>query len=546
MKLHPGMIGLAAAVVLTMGTTAGAEENKIALNARDLSVSSATETLVICGENSGLYGLIDANGNAITEEKYDSIYAVSNMPYFKVKGTSADGLHREGLLDDQGNELVPAQYADVDVVSDIWQVGLTLTPSSADDKDYTVSNWSTGENEFYRIDQADFYFRGEKVGTLSRSEYDGYPTAHGDYICVTDRTKNRTFYNSRFEKSPYAADYSAEYESEYKNGSIRYYHQGTGQQAFTEGCTLTPEEVESAYTYYEGVVYDLQGGEAFRTAQNYDTVRDYKDGYAVVSMNRKEGVIDLSGREIIPVEYDNVGNYSDHPFAYGYISAVKDGKFGFLDLNGNVTCDFVYSEDAVDDRGSFGQIQNLDGSIIILSAAVGELPEHYKDVSFPSYSNSRCFIAENENGEESLIDLYGNTLIPFGEYRISANAAGTVAVVRPDYHNYEIYHFDASAASAAPAAGTPAEGTEDAEDTSKDNVTLGENLENAPEEAAPAPESWTCENGHEGNTGNFCSECGAPKPAEEALTACPECGYEFGDTAPKFCPNCGTSLADAA
>ena len=52
--------------------------------------------------------------------------------------------------------------------------------------------------------------------------------------------------------------------------------------------------------------------------------------------------------------------------------------------------------------------------------------------------------------------------------------------------------------------------------------------------------SWTCENGHAGNNGNFCTECGAPRPqVPEALTHCANCGYEFGDTVPNFCPNCG-------
>lgn len=544
MKLHAGIIGFAAVMALSLGMTAQAEENRISINASDLSVSTISDTLIIRGDSSGLYGLIDADGNAITEEKYDSIYSVSDQPYFKVKGTSADGLHCEGLLDDQGNELIPAQYADVDVISAVWQVGLTLTPSSADDKDYTVSNWSTGEKEFYRIDQADFYFKGEKVGTLSRSEYDGYPTAHGDYICVTDRAKAKTFYNSRFEKSPYNTEYSSEYGTEYKNGGVRYYHQGTGQEAFAEGCTLTADEVDSAYMYDKGVVYNLQGGEAFKAAQNYDYVREFYDGYAVVKMNDKEGVIDLAGNEIIPLEYDSIGNYSRHPFAYGYISAVKDGKFGFLDLSGNVTCDFVYSEDAVDDRGSFGEIQNLDGSVIVLSAAVGELPEHYADVSFPSYNNSRCFIAENENGEQALIDLSGSALIPYGDYRISANAAGTVAVVRVDYHNYEVYHL--TPAEAAPSAAAQNDISEGSPDAQAEGTPGGE-AENPAAPASQTQDTWTCENGHEGNTGNFCSECGAARPAAEAaLTACPSCGYEFDGDTPKFCPNCGTSLADAA
>ena len=61
--------------------------------------------------------------------------------------------------------------------------------------------------------------------------------------------------------------------------------------------------------------------------------------------------------------------------------------------------------------------------------------------------------------------------------------------------------------------------------------------------AAPAASddgSWTCENGHSGNTGNFCTECGAARPAAHS---CQSCGYDFGDTTPKFCPNCGKPVA---
>ena len=57
---------------------------------------------------------------------------------------------------------------------------------------------------------------------------------------------------------------------------------------------------------------------------------------------------------------------------------------------------------------------------------------------------------------------------------------------------------------------------------------------------APAKAGWTCpECGHEGNTGKFCSECGAKQPGAEANAAwtCPECGKE-GNTG-KFCDECG-------
>lgn len=57
----------------------------------------------------------------------------------------------------------------------------------------------------------------------------------------------------------------------------------------------------------------------------------------------------------------------------------------------------------------------------------------------------------------------------------------------------------------------------------------------------PAPAgAWKCECGQE-NTGNFCGNCGKPRPVQKR---CPKCGYTpaAGDSAPKFCPNCGTPM----
>ena len=55
------------------------------------------------------------------------------------------------------------------------------------------------------------------------------------------------------------------------------------------------------------------------------------------------------------------------------------------------------------------------------------------------------------------------------------------------------------------------------------------------QQAAPAAGGWTCSCGHTGNTGKFCGECGAPKPAPVGEWKC-SCGAV---NTGKFCGECG-------
>ena len=58
---------------------------------------------------------------------------------------------------------------------------------------------------------------------------------------------------------------------------------------------------------------------------------------------------------------------------------------------------------------------------------------------------------------------------------------------------------------------------------------------------APRPaDGWICPCGAV-NKGKFCADCGKPKPADVPLYKCDKCGWEPEDprNAPKFCPECG-------
>lgn len=53
---------------------------------------------------------------------------------------------------------------------------------------------------------------------------------------------------------------------------------------------------------------------------------------------------------------------------------------------------------------------------------------------------------------------------------------------------------------------------------------------------------WTCPQCQTVNEGKFCTNCGTKKPEEVGFGACGECGYQFKDSKPKFCPNCGKEV----
>ena len=64
-----------------------------------------------------------------------------------------------------------------------------------------------------------------------------------------------------------------------------------------------------------------------------------------------------------------------------------------------------------------------------------------------------------------------------------------------------------------------------------------------PECGSPKPaeaEGWTCSCGAV-NKGKFCQNCGSPKPVGAPLYQCDKCGWQPEDphSPPKFCPECG-------
>lgn len=512
-------------IILSMSTMAFAEAviaNQYTLKSRNVELNPRNNTLAVFDENGGGYQLVDAAGHQVINASF--INMSSNGNFFEVATES--GLNVRGLIDATGGLIMPMQYADIEVVSDRWQLGVILQDATVDNYDY-----KSYDGGFWLITNIDVYFMGNKVGELGRTECSS-AQAYGNFLYVRDKAGKWAYYDQNFVRSASQGDSGNEYVEDYRTHSV--WHSGSNQQAFVAGCTLTPDDVEQSIHAINGQFFDLQGNLLFKAASPYDSVYDYEGDYAKVKAYGKYGLIDRQGNEVVPCAYDEIYCYEAY-LAGGYQSVVKDGKIGYVDAQGQETCEFKYTSNvASGSRGNFTYIKDLDGSYIVLSAAVGELPGRYEDIGYSS-SESCPLLAVTQNGMAGVIDLNGAQIIPpitdHDCFDFTVSDDGSVVLQYDGYDSgYTVYQIS-NAMPAAPAVQSAAPAVEQSA---------------APEagqpESKPAGE-WTCSACGQSNSGNFCINCGAPRPVEEA-PVCSNCGYTSADgIAFNFCPQCGTAFA---
>ena len=82
----------------------------------------------------------------------------------------------------------------------------------------------------------------------------------------------------------------------------------------------------------------------------YDTIRKFVDGFAIVALGGKEGIIDESGNVLGELKYDwirsleSISEDGEEIKFAKFFQACIDGKCGFLNKQGKEMSPFVYDE----------------------------------------------------------------------------------------------------------------------------------------------------------------------------------------------------------
>ena len=510
---------LAALVVLAVTPAAALADaavvNELYLGRYSITLNDATNTYT-ARTNTG-YALFDAQGNQLSEA-YGTVSSRNGGVYSRVNNDNS--LNNYGMLDAAGKLFMPMAYGDIDIISDNWVLAYVLEPTTDTNGDYHDSS-----NNQYNITTVDVYFKGEKIGSLTREDLPKSRSvgAHGDYLYVK-QTDRKSFYLSGafvrvdYESEDYVSVYS-EYDEVYRKG---IFHRPTNQQVFVSGCTLTPDEVEQSVHYDDkGNFIDLQGNlisQGKTPGQEYNYV-SYRGDYFYTTSNDGHGLTKADGTEVVEPVYSDIGGSEGDYFASGYQVVAKDGVVMYLDMAGRVTATIEYPLQAGDYRGFYNNAPFLTyenmGQQIVFTAEKGELAQRYEDAGYP-HAGQRV-LAVKLNDAWGVIDLQGNTVIPFVfRYSPSISDDGTLVTGSTD-DGYVLYTI-AYTESAAPAVDAPAV-------------------------QQPADETWVCPTCGDTNATKFCPNDGTPRPEEETIPTCGNCGYQPSDgVAPKFCPECGTAF----
>jgi hypothetical protein len=200
-------------------------------------------------------------------------------------------------------------------------------------------------------------------------------------------------------------------------------------QPFSEGLAVVnvgrrgnPGDVD--FSIGKTGVIDLTGKEI--VPLKYDSIVNYTNSLAIVRIDvvpavpgsGKYGVIDKSGNEVVPPQYDWIGKFVD-----GFAQIELDRKLGYIDEKGKISIPIVY--DATTESKHVG---TFSGGLAAVSKGSREFVSDFR----PEIGSE---VFQPVKGKYGYIDMAGQEIIPFefdeaGPFRIEKPGATYLAAVK--------------------------------------------------------------------------------------------------------------------
>ncbi len=396
----------------------------------DIEYVDETDYLIVQSNDTRLYGLYNTVGEELIPCEYGFLDH-ADYGFFEV--INEQGLNNHALLDANGNVVIDYKYAAFEMFSAKWCAAVILEETDSDDYDYSGGFFGGGTH--YIVTSYDIYdlTDGRLAGSLTRDQYERC-TPYGDYLFIEDRNDKITVYDANLN----ALDAEVEYlfnGYEVVDGNAVFLADG---KVLCEGCSNVSVDTNNGYikvwARVGGVgLYDSDGNELIPC--EYESIGSIYDGYAPVELNGLTGLYDIQGGKlVVPCEYDDVKWFGLGTITRyvnnGYACVEKDGKVGFVDMEGNVTCEVKYLSSGVTEHGCSLTLPDIDGSLYIIAADGLLTKTDFDEIS--EYSGGDGSLLVVKKGDSyGLVDWHGEEVLPaeYNSYDIEITDNANAVIV---------------------------------------------------------------------------------------------------------------------
>jgi len=346
------------------------------------------------------HGFIDVNGDVAIFFKYHIVghFTKENLAVVKQKD-------KYGYVDKAGNEVIPCIFDEADYFID----GISAVRSDG--------LWGF-------IDTT-----GKEVIPFEYSAYDGcedgYMIAEKDDLWgVIDET-NKILVPFKYHNIFYVGE--GLFMVALNNIFAFVDHTGRELTPFRYGCEFDRERFVNGYAHVLNEdsskcgVIDKTGTEVLPL--DYDDIIVLKNNLFAIYKDDKCGIIDKSKNIIIPIKYDNIDPNTDDETAP--IPVEKDGKWGLINLNDETVMTFVYDSISPAGKGFFRVERNKKYGFIDYQGEETSLIIYDND--YTVYKNG--FIIVSKNHKYGIIDENGKEIVPLKYDRIENFDDNGLAVV---------------------------------------------------------------------------------------------------------------------
>ena len=268
------------------------------------------EDYFICEQNNKS-GVIDYNNQTIVPFKYGEI---SFNKHFIVSKN-----HKKGVVNSRNKFIIPLVYADIKICND--------------------GNFIVVKNEKYGLLDS----TGKVILDFKYEEL-GYDNIAYSENRIVFKENGKYGYLDEFANVVITPSYKR--ASAFKNGKAIVNYSGIID--INGNCILEPDKFYHLFDC-DGIYYAWhkeQRNKCILSSEGeilFDgLVSDFlaiKNGTAVISQGKKYGLIDTTGKIIIPTIYDGISEMGDN----GLIPVLKNGKWGFVNQNNETIIDFKFT-----------------------------------------------------------------------------------------------------------------------------------------------------------------------------------------------------------